>query len=211
MRSGSRNAWTRIKNVNGASRLRNFWNFFRRDPNDFLSRLVTMDETWLYHSDPDTKQQSMKWRHSECKSPLEKFSPRFLGIKTASSSLIIIQRAKLSTQSITRLCWCNWRTFWRKNAAVRSPRGFLFLHDNAPAHRALATQKKLAYLGFQCLHHPPYSPDLALLDYHLFPGLKKNWKFAIFLSTRSSLPRRLGWTDEFLIYFEWLAKVRAMG
>ena len=23
--------------------------FFRRDPNDFLSRLVTMDETWLYH------------------------------------------------------------------------------------------------------------------------------------------------------------------
>ena len=25
--SGSRNAWTRIKNVNGASRLSNFWNF----------------------------------------------------------------------------------------------------------------------------------------------------------------------------------------
>ena len=31
--------------------------FFRRDPNDFLSRLVTRDETWLYHYDPDTKQQ----------------------------------------------------------------------------------------------------------------------------------------------------------
>jgi len=40
-------------------------------------------------------------------------------------------------------------------------KGFLFLHDNAPAHRALANQKKLAYLGFQCLHHPPYSPDLS--------------------------------------------------
>jgi len=26
--------------------------FFRRDPNDFLPRLVTMDETWLYHYDP---------------------------------------------------------------------------------------------------------------------------------------------------------------
>jgi len=49
----------------------------------------------------------------------------------------------------------------------------LFLHDNAPAHRAPATQKKLAYLSFQCLEHPPYSPDLALSDYHLFPGLKK--------------------------------------
>jgi len=49
----------------------------------------------------------------------------------------------------------------------------LFLHDNTPAHRALATQKKLAYLGFQCLDHSPYSPDLAPSDYHLFPGLKK--------------------------------------
>jgi len=25
----------------------------------------------------------------------------------------------------------------------------LFLHNNAPSHRALATHKKLAYLGFQ--------------------------------------------------------------
>jgi hypothetical protein len=41
------------------------------------------------------------------------------------------------------------------------------------AHRALATQTKLAYLGFQCLDHPPYSPDLAPSDYHLFPGLKR--------------------------------------
>jgi len=38
--------------------------FFRRDPNDFLSRMVTMDETWLYHYDPETKQQLMEWRHS---------------------------------------------------------------------------------------------------------------------------------------------------
>jgi len=38
--------------------------FFRRDPNDLLSRLVTMNETWLYHYNPETKQQSMEWRHS---------------------------------------------------------------------------------------------------------------------------------------------------
>jgi len=52
-------------------------------------------------------------------------------------------------------------------------KGVLFLHDNAPAHRAFATQKKLAYLDFQCFGHPPYSPNLAPSDYHLFPGLKK--------------------------------------
>jgi len=46
------------------------------------------------------------------------------------------------------------------------------LHDNAPAHQALATQKKLANLGFQYLDHPSSSPILAPSDYHLFPGLK---------------------------------------
>ena len=43
-------------------------------------------------------------------------------------------------------------------------KGVLFLHDNAPCHRALATHKKLAYPGFQCLGHPPYSPQLAPTD-----------------------------------------------
>ena len=60
----------------------------------------------------------------------------------------------------------------------------LFLHDNAPARRALATQKKLAYLGFQCLDHTPYSPDLAPSDYHLFPGLKKTIEMSPFFVRR---------------------------
>ena len=40
-------------------RRQSFFKFLRRDPNNFLSRLVTMDETWLYHYDPETKQQLM--------------------------------------------------------------------------------------------------------------------------------------------------------
>jgi len=51
-----------------------------------------------------------------------------------------------------------------------------FLHDNSPAHQALATQKKLAYLDFQCPDHPPYYPDLTPAEYHLFPGLRKQFK-----------------------------------
>jgi len=53
-------------------------------------------------------------------------------------------------------------------------KGVLFLHDNAPAHRALAVQKKLVYLCFQYLDHPPYSPHLAPSEYHQFPGLKNS-------------------------------------
>ena len=56
-----------------------------RDPNDFLSRLVTMDETWFYRYDPETRQSNSEWSggiaahpaptNSEYKNPLEKFSP----------------------------------------------------------------------------------------------------------------------------------------
>jgi len=89
--------------------------FFRCDPNDFLSRLVTMDETWLYHYDPETKQQSMGWRHSGSPCPKKFRAKKSTGKVLASifwdqdgiSSLIIFQRAKLSMQSITHLCWCN--------------------------------------------------------------------------------------------------------
>jgi len=85
------------------------------------------------------------------------------------------------------------------------------LHDSAPAHRALATQKKLAYLGFQCLDHPPYSPDLAPSDYRLFPGLKKQLKVRHFSSDAEVIAAMETWLDgqpsDF--FFEWLAKVRA--
>jgi len=62
---------------------------------------------------------------------------------------------------------------FERKSRKKFTKGVLFLHFNAPAHQALATQKKVAYLGFQCLDHPPYSPSLAPSDYHLFPGLKK--------------------------------------
>jgi len=71
----------------------------------------------------------------------------------------------------------------------------LFLHDNAPAHRALGTQKKLAYLGFQCLDHPHYSPDLAPTDYRLFPVLKKQLKGRHFSSDAEVIAAAETWLD----------------
>jgi len=71
----------------------------------------------------------------------------------------------------------------------------LFLHDNAPAHRALATQKKIAYLGIQFLDYPPYSPDLAPSEYHLFPGLKKQLKGHHFSSYAEVIADAENWLD----------------
>ena len=74
-------------------------------------------------------------------------------------------------------------------------KGVLFLHDNAPAHRALASQKKLAYLGFHFLDHPPYSPNLAPLDYDLFPGLKKQLQCRHFSSDAEVIAAAETWLD----------------
>jgi len=92
-------------------------------------------------------------------------------------------------------------------------KGVLFLHNNASTHWALATQKKLAYLGFQCLDHPLFSPDLAPSNYHLFPGLKKQLKGCHFLSNADVIVATETWLDGQLseFFFEWLAEVRATG
>jgi len=128
-----------------------FWNFFG------AIQMISCRDWWPW-TKPDyitmTQRQSKnQWsggiaphptsKNSECKNPLEKFSPRLFGIKTTSSSLIIFQRAKLSTRSINYLCWCKWRTFWRKNAAGRSPRPSCSC-TTIPRLAALATRKKLA-------------------------------------------------------------------
>ena len=50
----------------------------------------------------------------------------------------------------------------------------ILLHqDNPPCHKSLKTITKMHELGFELLLLPPYSPDLASSDYHLFFKLKK--------------------------------------
>ena len=121
----------------------------------------------------------------ECKNPLEKFSlastfwdqdgillidylPKGQTINLDYYSSLLVQLKDILKE--------------KRQRPGKVTKGVLLLHDNAPAHRALATQKKLAYLGLHCLDHPPYSPDLAPSDYHLFPGLKKTierWPFFV--------------------------------
>ena len=180
-----------------------------------------MEETWLYHYDPETKQQSMKWRHSgsprpqkiRVKNPLETFSPRFFGIKTSSYSLIIFQKSKLLTRSVNNLCWCNWKTFWRKNAAVSSPMVSCScttmprLNGHLQPRRNWPNWASSVFITHPILRIWPRRTTTCSLDW------KNNWKVAIFRSKRRSLlPRRPGWTDNLLRTFsEWLAKVWATG
>ena len=50
----------------------------------------------------------------------------------------------------------------------------LLLHDNTRPHTAAHTVDTLRVLKFEVLKHPPYSPELAPSDFHLFGPMKEH-------------------------------------
>ena len=164
------------------------WNFWP-DPDYFLSRLVTMDRTWLYNYDPETKQQSMEWRHSG--SPRPKIPSAKIRWKRSRLDSIVwdqdgillidyLPKGQTINAEYYSYLLVQLKDILKEKRRRKAAKGDLFLHHNAPAHRAHATPKKLTYLGFQCFDHPPYSPDLAPSRYQLFPGLKRQLKGRLF-------------------------------
>ena len=163
---------------------------FQQSSDSFLSRIVTVDETWLFHYDPETKQQSMQWRHSGSPKPKKFKTQRSAGKVMATvfwdkDGILMIDYLQRGN-TINSDYYCD--LLYRLKDAIKEKRrgklrnGVLFLQDNAPAHKAHQTMDVLQQLGFQCLDHPPYSPDLAPSDYFLFPNLKKSLKGRRFLT-----------------------------
>jgi len=186
--------------------------FFRRDPNDFLSRFVTMDETWLYHYDPETKQQWMEWRHSGSSRPKKIPSAKirwkisrldFLGSRRRPPHWLSSKGPNY--QGGVLLISAGAMNILKEKRRGNFAKWVLFLHDNAPAHRAVATHNKLAYLGFQYLDHPSYSPDLAPSDYNLLPGLIKQLKCCNFSSDAEVIAAAETWLDRQPSDFFWVA------
>jgi hypothetical protein len=49
---------------------------------------------------------------------------------------------------------------------------YLLRHDNARPQTSLKTVEHIVNLGWTVIPHPPYSPDLAPSDFHLFESMK---------------------------------------
>ena len=58
-----------------------------------------------------------------------------------------------------------WQQMKKKNV--------LFHQENAPCHKWIATMAKLHELHFALLSYPPFSPDLAPINYWLFADLER--------------------------------------
>jgi len=189
-RSGSRNAWTRIKNV----KVPIVWAII----GIFCTiQMISCRDWW-----PWTKPGyiTMTWRQSDnqCSGGIAayldpknsecKIRWKFLAwILWEQDSILLInylRKGQTINASYYSSLLVQLEDILKGRRLGNTTNVVLFLHDNAPAHRTLETQKKQAYLGIQCLEHPPYSPDPSPSEYHLLTGLNKTIESSTFFVRR---------------------------
>ena len=155
---------------------------FRSKEDGFLSRLVTVDETWVHYYEPENKAQSRQ--------SVRPGSPRPKKFKTQPSAgkvmatvfwyaqgvIMLDFLAKKST--ITVAYYANLldqlRTVILEKRRGKLSKGILLQQDNARVHTCKIAMDAVERNGYELVPHPAYSPDLAPTDYFLFSDLKKD-------------------------------------
>jgi histone-lysine N-methyltransferase SETMAR len=190
---------------------------YERYGDSFISRIVTGDETWVHNYTPESKAESMTWKHPGSP-PVQKF-------KTAQSvgkvmatvfwdihGLLLLDFAPAgSTINATAY----QKSLKKLKAAIRRKRpellteGVILHHDNARPHTAVATVHLLTSWGWEILPHPPYSPDLAPCDFHLFPKMKKHLRNQRFECTADAQIEAKNWlrSQDASFFYEGLDKL----
>ncbi|XP_011049295.1 PREDICTED: histone-lysine N-methyltransferase SETMAR-like [Acromyrmex echinatior] len=178
---------------------------------------VTGDETWVAHYTPENKRQSMQWKHTY--SPTAKKFKVVKSVKKIMVSLFWDQKGILlidflpqgATINAERYC----ETLKKLRRAIQNKRrgmltaGVSLLHDNARPHVAASTTALLNQFSWDVLTHPPYSPDLAPSDYHLFTKLKESLAGKRFQSDEEVQTAVTNWTKELAgsFYAEGISKL----
>ena len=149
-------------------------------PEEFVLRYVTVDETWIYYYDPESKQQSKQWKPRGSNPPL-KFKAQRSADKVLATifwdadGIIFIDYLEKG-KTINGAYYANLIRRLRqeliKKRRGKVTRGVLLHQDNAPPHTSQVAKAAIEESGFQLIDHPPYSPDMAPSDYFLFPNLK---------------------------------------
>ena len=157
----------------------------------FLHRIVTGDESWCLHFDPEGRRASMEWKHSSSP-PAKKVKAAICGGRKVMLTFFFDYRGPLLVEflgqgmTINAARYCS--TLDALKAKIKSKRpglltqGVILLHDNARPHLARTTVATMAKFRWEILKHPPYSPDMSPCDFHVFGPLKKHLKGRRFAS-----------------------------
>jgi len=107
-----------------------------------------MDKTWLYHYDPETKEQSVEWRYSSSPLPkkfrVQKSAGKVLASIFWNQDFIFLIDYLPKGQTMNAEYYSSLLVQLKEKRCGKVTKGVLFLHYNALAHQALATPKKLA-------------------------------------------------------------------
>ena len=150
---------------------------FEKEGNSFLNRIVTGDETWILFKNPESKNKSKEWRKKDEKIPerpkLNKYSKKIMLTVFWDSRGVL--SADFSNTTITSESYGKLLRKLKENIIEKRENSdnVLLLHDNAKPHTAKENKKLIKKMKWENIDHPPYSPDLAPSDYHLFAPLKE--------------------------------------
>ena len=156
---------------------------FRQHGDAFLSRIVTTDETWVYRYEPESKRQSMQWKHVTSPSKRKFKSERAVGkvilavfwdMKGPVTISFLPKGSPVNAENYCELLEAVRRDIRSQRRGLLTTRVIL-LQDNARPHTAAQTLAKIDHMGWKLLTHPPHSPDFAP-DYYLFGPLTKHMR-----------------------------------
>lgn len=152
----------------------------RLENESFLNRIVTGDEKWVLYNNPVRKRQWLDKDETPEPTPRDGLHPKkiLLSIWWDMAGIVYYELLE-PNQTITADYYShqlsNLNEALNKNRpSLVNRRKVLFHHDNARPHTARQTLGKLNELGWELMPHPPYSPDIAPCDYHLFRGLQSH-------------------------------------
>ena len=144
----------------------------RNNETPFLENIVTGDEKWVPFKNPDHHNQWLSPGQASTSTPKKDFrqEKRLLCVFWDRRHVIHWELLKKG-QTVDAELYCDQLS--RLHRKMRNRQGsIVLLHDNAKPHTARLTTNKMAEFGWEVLEHPPYSPDLAPSDFHLFRALE---------------------------------------
>ncbi|GBL91467.1 Histone-lysine N-methyltransferase SETMAR [Araneus ventricosus] len=154
---------------------------FRRNPDKFLRRYITVDETWIHYFTSETKEQSKQWVFKGDAAPKKAKTVKSAGKVMATGFWdargIIYLDYLVKEQTINGEYYAS--LFHRLREEIKKIRShlakkrILFHQDKARVYTCTVSMAKIMELKFELLQHSPYSPDLAPSDFLKFPNLKK--------------------------------------
>ena len=159
----------------------------RNQTEPYLDRIVTCDEKWVMYDNAFLGKQWLPKGRSPTPTARPGLHPKKVLISVFWDYRGIIHYELLSEgQSIDAKTYCEQLDRLAKELKVKRPalinrKGVIFHQDNARPHTAQLTVQKIKKdLNWELLPHPPYSPDVAPSDYHLFRSMEhflRNKKF----------------------------------